>query len=176
MKLCNLAIYPSPRNTLNCTYMCSIQATLSGCKPSQVRSSPLSFLTFLLPVHWRHDFLTLKSGGWGGGGCLCLYIETDVQRAKRKEEATASLSYRWNLLQDVYIIFSCLPTTRQKSRRKGSIYVYKYLLLIPVAEAEFLDVIGIKVKRDFLLGIHKSPLLTDFTPPPPEQKCFETSF
>jgi hypothetical protein len=41
-------------------------------------------------------------------------------------------------------------------------------------EAEFLDVIGKKVLRVFLLYL-KSLLLTDFTPPPPlEQKWFET--
>jgi hypothetical protein len=41
-------------------------------------------------------------------------------------------------------------------------------------EAELLDVIGTKVLRVFLFAIYKSPLLADFTPPPPlEQKWFE---
>ncbi len=46
------------------------------------------------------------------------------------------------------------------------------------SEAEFLDVIGIKILRVFLLAIHSHLYaLTDFTPPPPpspEQKWFET--
>jgi hypothetical protein len=43
--------------------------------------------------------------------------------------------------------------------------------LVAFPEAEFLDVIGEKIV--FLLAIHQSPLLTDFTPLPPpplEQK------
>ena len=34
------------------------------------------------------------------------------------------------------------------------------------AEAEFMDVIGTKVFRVFLLAIHSHPLITIFTPPP----------
>ncbi len=50
----------------------------------------------------------------------------------------------------------------------------QYISLIK-AETEFLDVIGTKVLRVFLLAIYsQSPLLTDFTtPPPPQQKWFE---
>ncbi len=42
-------------------------------------------------------------------------------------------------------------------------------------EAEFLDVIWTKVFRVFtlIITVTSSPQLTDFTPPPPEQKCFD---
>jgi hypothetical protein len=47
------------------------------------------------------------------------------------------------------------------------------------SEAEFLDVIGTKVLRVFLLAIHISPLLTDFTPllpPPPPPPLSKSGF